>query len=165
MVSKVSTHVTTGSGREKHVVRIALPTQDRNISHKMRYKLANTGEQMANPLGEMIWCWAAEVDFLPPAQLRVLPELPSKGELLAACHCLKVSDAQITALLNTTLALSGTKRVHSSELVCDLTTVPVTYWVVNSDKYIKMQEGKQLHQDLSQMPVNSTKDSRPLQSM
>lgn len=46
------------------------------------------------------------MDFLPPAQPRVLPELPSEGELLSTCHCLEVSDAQITALLNKMPALS-----------------------------------------------------------
>lgn len=81
------------------------------------------------------------MEFLPPAQPRVLPELPSEAELLSACHCLEVSDAQIMALLNKMLALfKEVQNVFTSyKPVCDLTTVPVIYRVFNSDDYKKQE--------------------------
>lgn len=45
----------------------------------------------------MIWCGAAEVTFLPLAQPRVLPQLPSETERLSTYYGLEASDAQITA--------------------------------------------------------------------
>lgn len=101
------------------------------------------------------------MDFLPLAQPRVLSEPPPEAELLSTCLCLEVSDAQIRALLNKMLALfffffEEVQNVFASNKpVCESTTVLAIYSVFNSDDY-KKREAQQLHQGLSQMPVNSS---------
>lgn len=105
----------------------------------------------------MIWCWAAEVNFLPPAQPRVLPALPSR------LSCLQPATAWNWVMLKQWLCLmkcwvfpfKKAQNVRTSnKLGCDLTTIPVIYRVLNSEDCEK-QEAKQLHQGLSQMPANS----------
>lgn len=102
MVSKVSTHITTNSGKEKHVVKNCFAyTEEEHFKLKMLSSDQHGRTNGKFPV-EMIWFWAAEVIFLPLAQATTV----FNAELLSTCHHLEVSDVQIKALLNEMLELS-----------------------------------------------------------